>query len=542
MLRKIVTLSLVLSFFCIFLTSALLYLAPHARVAAWADWTVFGLTRDRLTDVHVTMGFFLLALGALHLILDWRPVVECLRGDDGEIEPLNRQLLAAVLLTLFVFVGTLAGLPPMSQVLDASLSIKDSLSETYGEPPYGHAELTPLDEFCRRFGIDLERAKAALVQKNIRLASTEQTLKEIAKDNGLAPGGVYEALKHAWEASRTVTVPSTSAPAQIPSRSQTAVVLPMDPPPGLGKRRLSDICEEYGLDLARMSEKLKAGNIDAQPAMTLKDIADKNGMLPIDVYEALRSDTPLKRPPAPQAQAPAAQPAAQTPAAQTPATSAARTAQPYQPAQPAPKPLPTAQTPAQTQAQTPAVAPAQTPAQTPFHPAPQPTAQTPAQVQTHAQAPAQMQTSTQIPAQAQAPAQIQTSTQIPAQAPAQIQTSTQVPAQTPAYVQPSAQIPVQIPAQPQPHAVAPGQAPAQDWRPGLERPASPAQSGLVVPPPDLEKTMLSTFCREFDLPLTLATDRLAARGITAFGDMTFQELALENGVTPDEVMRIIITP
>ena len=267
MLRKIVTLSLVLSFFCIFLTSALLYLAPHARVAAWADWAIFGLTRDRLTDVHVTMGFFLLALGALHLILDWRPVVECLRSDDGEIEPLNRQLLAAVLLSLFVFVGTLTGLPPMSQVLDASLSIKDSLSETYGEPPYGHAELTPLDEFCRRFGIDLERAKAALVQKNIRLASTEQTLKEIAKDNGLAPGGVYEALKHAWEASRTVTVPSTSAPAQIPSRSQTTVVLPMDPPPGLGKRRLSDICEEYGLDLARMSEKLKAGGIDAQPAI-----------------------------------------------------------------------------------------------------------------------------------------------------------------------------------------------------------------------------------------------------------------------------------
>jgi hypothetical protein len=65
---------------------------------------------------------------------------------------------------------------------------------------------------------------------------------------------------------------------------------------------------------------------------------------------------------------------------------------------------------------------------------------------------------------------------------------------------------------------------------------------LVVPPPDLDKTMLSTFCREFDLPLTLAVDRLAAKGITAFGDMTFQELALENNVTPDEVMRIILTP
>ncbi|NDY56846.1 DUF4405 domain-containing protein [Desulfovibrio sulfodismutans] len=491
MFRKIVNLTLVLTFFCIFLTSVFLYLSPYARVAAWADWTIFGLTRDRLIDVHVTMGFFLLLLGALHLLLDWRSILESLRSEDGEFEALNRPLLASVALTLFVFVGTLLGLPPMAQILDTSTAIKDSLSETYGEPPYGHAELTPLDEFCRRFGIDLERAKAALAQKNIRLASTEQTLKDIAKDNGLAPGGVYEALKHAWEASRTVTVPSTSAPAQIqPPRLLTSVVLPSDPPPGLGKRRLSDICEEYGLDLARMTDKLKAGGIDAPASMTLKEIADKNGLLPIDVYESLRSDTPIKRPAQTQAQKPVQTPVqtpaqAQAPAqapVQTPPPAAAQpqaTAQPFIPAQ--------TQKPFQPQAQAPALVPGQVPALTPGQPAPQ----TPGQVP------------------------IQTPGQVPVQS--FPQTANQFPAQT-------------------------GILPQETWQPGLERPASPAQSGLVVPPPDLEKTMLSTFCREFDLPLTLAVDRLGAKGITAFGDMTFQELALENNVTPDEVMRIILTP
>ncbi|MDQ7831927.1 MAG: DUF4405 domain-containing protein [Desulfovibrionaceae bacterium] len=486
MLRKIVTLTLVLTFFCIFLTSVFLYLSPYARVAAWADWTIFGLNRDRLIDVHVTMGFFLLLLGALHLILDWRSILESLRGQDGEIEGLNRPLLAAMALTLFVFVGTLLGLPPMSQILAASTAIKDSLSETYGEPPYGHAELTPLDEFCRRFGIDLERAKAALAQKNIRLTATEQTLKDIAKDNGLAPGGVYEALKHAWEASRTVTVPSTSAPAQIqPSRLQTSVVLPSDPPPGLGKRRLSDICEEYGLDLSRMTDKLKAGGIDAPPALTLKEIADKNGLLPIDVYEALRSDTPVKRPPAQTPQAPAQTPTQTT---QAPAQT---------PAQPTP------------QAQVPGHAPGQVPAQTPAQPA--------AQVPGH------------VPGQ------------VPAQTPPQALVPGQLPGQIPG------QAPGLLPGQYPPQGATPfpaqtGVLPQEAWQPGYERPASPAQSGLVVPPPDLDKTMLSTFCREFDLPLTLAVDRLAAKGITAFGDMTFQELALENNVTPDEVMRIILTP
>jgi hypothetical protein len=146
--------------------------------------------------------------------------------------------------------------------------------------------------------------------------------------------------------------------------------------------------------------------------------------------------------------------------------------------------------------------------------------QTPAQAHVQPSTPLQPSSQVQTPAQTQAPFQAAGPGQVPAQVAPQAQTQAQFPAQTQA-----------------PNGVA-----SQEWRPGLERPASPAQSGLVVPPPDLEKTMLSTFCREFDLPLTMATDRLAARGITAFGDMTFQELALENNVTPDEVMRIIVTP
>jgi len=50
----------------------------------------------------------------------------------------------ALLLTLVVGVGTYFEVPPMSTVLDFSESIKDKASEKYGEPPYGHAELSSL--------------------------------------------------------------------------------------------------------------------------------------------------------------------------------------------------------------------------------------------------------------------------------------------------------------------------------------------------------------------------------------------------------------
>ncbi|QLA15255.1 DUF4405 domain-containing protein [Desulfolutivibrio sulfoxidireducens] len=542
MLRKIMTLTLVLAFAVLFLTSVFLFLAPHARVAAWADWTLLGLTRDRWTDVHVTMGFLLLLAGAVHLVLDWPSILDSLRSEDGEVEPLSRPLLAAFALTLFVFVGTLLGLPPMAQILGLSTHIKDSLSETYGEPPYGHAELTPLDEFCRRFGIDQERAMAALAMKNIRVASAKQTIKDIARDNGLAPGGVYEGLKHAWEASRTVTVPSTSAPASAPQspRPQPSVMLPKDPPPGLGKRRLSDICEEYGLDLARMTDTLRSGGIEASAAMTLKEIADKNGLLPIDVYEALRAEGPIKRP---AGNGSAHSPAHVQPQAQAPA---------QLPVQHQPQ-IPT-QSPAQHQAQIPTqtTGQAQAPAQSPVQPQTQFPGQVPGQTQMPAQIPGQVPGQTQTPAQipGQVPGQTQTpaqhQTQTSAQSPVQPQTQFpgQVPGQTqtPAQVQIPAQVPGQLPSQIPGNLPLPGVAPSETWRPGYERPSSLAEGGPLVPPPDLDKTMLATFCREFDIPLTMAIDRLAAKNVTAFGDMTFQELALENNMTPDEVMRVIITP
>ncbi len=51
--------------------------------------------------------------------------------------------------------------------------------------------------------------------------------------------------------------------------------------------------------------------------------------------------------------------------------------------------------------------------------------------------------------------------------------------------------------------------------------------------------MLQSFCREYDIPLSVAVQRLARHRITAFGDMTFEELSLENNRTPTDIMRLV---
>ena len=55
------------------------------------------------------------------------------------------------------------------------------------------------------------------------------------------------------------------------------------------KKLLKDICAEYQLDTASVLEILKTEQINATADMTIKAIAEKNQMSPIDVYTIIRN-------------------------------------------------------------------------------------------------------------------------------------------------------------------------------------------------------------------------------------------------------------
>ena len=148
-------------------------------------------------------------------------------------------------------------------------------------------------------------------------------------------------------------------------------------------------------------------------------------------------------------------------------------------------------------------------------------------------------------AQGQAPAQpapaqgYPAGTAQPGYQPTPVQPGTQpIPTGHQPLVPPPAQ-PVQVqPVQPVPQPVQqPGYGPAQA-QPGLQ----PAPAQPATPPPGLEKMMLQTYCREYNIPLSTAVGRLARHHITAFGDMTFEELSLENNKTPSDILRLVTGP
>jgi len=500
MLKKTVTLVLFFALFFVLVTGLVMFTAPPARVASWADWGFLGLSRQAWEGAHLAMGLLVVAAGLVHAMLHVDAFLDHLRDDDGMVIVFTKPFFAGLILVVGLFAAALAGAPPMAQLARLADHLQERASDTYGEPPYASAERSTLADFARRMGMDTEKALALLRLKNIKADSGDLTLGEIARQNRVAPGGVFEALKMVMEPSGGTT---------------TVSGLPKEPPPGLGRRKLSDICEEYGLDLAQALGRLSTSGFKAQPAWTLAEIAKASNVLPIAVYDVLRAE----KAPAPVA-VEVAEPATSAPAAATPSAAPAAAPSAVAPAPSPVQPAPAAPAPA---ASTQAAQPAQSPVSPPPAYQHQPTA------------PAQ-------PAAGYAPAPQQPAPGYPpSAAPGYQQPATGHGAQTPGY-----QPPGYAPTPPGMAPATPGYAPtAPGGAPGYAPAQPPAHSGVaapVSPPPGLEKMMLQSFCREYDIPLSVAVQRLGRHRITAFGDMSFEELALENNRTPADIMRLVTTP
>ncbi|MBR9986416.1 MAG: hypothetical protein KFF68_10940, partial [Desulfosarcina sp.] len=153
-------------------------------------------------------------------------------------------------------------------VLTFSESIKSEAARNYGEPPYGRAELSNLKTFSVKMDLNLAESLARLRKAGIQVEDEQQTLLDIAKVNDTSPQQLYLRMK----------------PEEKPVEGD---VFPEAPETGFGKRILSDVCRQYGLNVPAVLKVLANEGITAAPDATIKQIAEQNDLAPQDVFAAI---------------------------------------------------------------------------------------------------------------------------------------------------------------------------------------------------------------------------------------------------------------
>lgn len=268
-IRKIASLTALVSFVLEMLTSVILYIVPQGRVAYWSDWRLWGLSKTQWGSLHVNLGVLFLLAICLHTYYNWNSLVAYLKTRAAKLRIFTTDFSVALILCLVFALGTYWELPPFSTIITIGDQIKETAAQKYGEPPYGHAELSSLAIFSKKVELDLDTSLTRLAAAKIRVTDPAQSIAEIARINNLTPKAVYEAM-----------LP--------PNQSGQAKKFPANPPGGFGKKPLSEICQEYQLDTTKVIAGLAARKITAAPAMTIKEIAAANNTSPMDIFEALR--------------------------------------------------------------------------------------------------------------------------------------------------------------------------------------------------------------------------------------------------------------
>jgi hypothetical protein len=274
-IRKITSLTASLAFVLMVFTSIILYIVPQGRVAYWSDWRLWGLSKTDWGNIHINFGLLFLITLFLHIYYNWKPLLSYLKNRAKQIKVFTPEFNAALVIVIGFIVGTYFLVPPFSWVMSLNAHFKDSGAENYGEPPYGHAELSSLQTFTKKMNLDLTKSMELLDKAGYTVEHGDITLETIGRRYNVPPQLIYEIIK-----------PAEAISAQRPERSGA---LPESVPPGTGNLTLADFCAQYNLNMKWVVRELKNAGIEASGASSLKEIAAENKISPIDVYERIRN-------------------------------------------------------------------------------------------------------------------------------------------------------------------------------------------------------------------------------------------------------------
>ncbi len=300
-IRRVISLTMFLSFAVLAYTGIMLFLSPQGRVAYWTGWQLLGLSKDQYSQLHTTFMIIFVVAGVWHITLNWKAIKNYLRGRSREIRIFTVEFNVALLLAVLFVVGTLAGFTPWSSFLTWETSIKDFWERRDGSPPWGHAEENTLARFTRGL-VDWERiehdrsvrlpvedALVALREAGLIVESESQRVIDIAKINGTTPQALTAIL-------RSAELPALPDEAAVTPARAGEGPFPL-PYTGLGRMTLRAYCQKYDLDLDALLSLFPSG-LTVDPKRSLRDLADDLNTDPEGVIEMLneraRAEGPIR--------------------------------------------------------------------------------------------------------------------------------------------------------------------------------------------------------------------------------------------------------
>jgi predicted HTH domain antitoxin len=263
-LRRATSLTITFSFLIMSYTGFILFIAPKGRVANWTNWELLGLDKTQYGNLHATFMVLFFVGVCFHIYLNWSPLMSYFKNKSREFSLLTKEFVFAFLINLFFVLGVLYYWVGFEQFLDFQDNMKASWEKKADKAPYGHAELSSIEEFAKITGTDANTIVEQLTARNIKGVSLEKTIEEIAKENKKSPSELFE---------------------MINVKKKTTVLKEGG---GYGRLSLAEACEQQNIDINEALEIIKEKGFNATQESTVREIADALHTSPIQLLEMLQ--------------------------------------------------------------------------------------------------------------------------------------------------------------------------------------------------------------------------------------------------------------
>jgi hypothetical protein len=275
--RGLTSLVVVSSFLIMTVTGIILYFAPHGRVAYWIIWKFIGLTKTDWGNIHIISSIVFAIAGAFHIYFNWKAIMNYFSGKIAATLKYRKELAVTTVLSVFIIVGSIYLLPPFNYVIDFSEYLKSVWvkSREY-EPPFGHAEEVSLKIFSKKMDINISKAEKELKAKGIIVNSVDEKLKDIAVNNNITPMDLYVLIKKYEKKIAAENVIFTPELVDVKFAGT-----------GIGQKALSWLIEDTGVNPDLAKQRLLKNNVQASDDETLKQIASRYEVEPIEVLKII---------------------------------------------------------------------------------------------------------------------------------------------------------------------------------------------------------------------------------------------------------------
>jgi hypothetical protein len=153
-----------------------------------------GINQDIFADIHIVFSLVFM-IGVLgHILYNLKTLVHYLKRKPQSGLRLNETSLA-VLVTIFLFIGTLIGLPGPASVIQLGEKIQQSWTDGYPVPPIPNTESLTIEQLGRLMELDPEDILSRFRAMGIQDLSRHDVLEDIAEENNIPPYKLFSAIR-----------------------------------------------------------------------------------------------------------------------------------------------------------------------------------------------------------------------------------------------------------------------------------------------------------------------------------------------------------